>query len=255
MNKMASHFNHYFRSSPNQSIIAAATNGTRAYPPRVHPSQESGSKRYENTEASCISTLNLDIPLHHLGARTPRGVDFGESMSHSSLRGSRSAHLARHGGLDGATHRRASKHWSYNPSYPPSPDVLSPLATARSYREMNGLGQHPIRTPAFSACSYSKHLRDSYREGGTSRSFPVQGTYYSGIESDQPKIASSDWQRAASPQKVPEDQSPNSWDEDIHQAFDATSNNPLAIKRYPKKTTCLSRYLEHQTFRHQTNLR
>jgi len=253
MSKMASHFNHYIRRSPNQSIIAAATNGTRAYPPRVHPSQESGSKRYENTEASRISTLDLDIPLG-LCARTPRSVDFGEHMAHGSLRGSRTARSARHGGLDSATHRWAAKQWSPIPSYPPSPDLMSPPATARSYREAKASQRALVRTPALSEWSLSKQRRDSYREG-TMRTCPSPGTYWSGIESDEPMIASSDGERAASPQKILEGQSQNSWNQDMHQAFNTIGDNPMAIKRYPRKATWLSQYKEHQTFRHQTNLR
>jgi len=255
-NEMADHFNKYIQRSPCTSIITAATNGTRAYPPRVHPSAESGSVRYRSTQASSIGTLDLDIPLN-LSSREARQKSRNKRVNQGDkdhwVNKSRTPLSARQT-LRDTTSKWASQPWSLIPSLPPSPLPSPTPATARSYREVKQGERDLAATPALAEWSLRRQRSPEYRELQRVSPGP-QGTYWSGIESDEPRVSTHDGWRAASPQRLPIGQTDNSWSRDTHQAFEPISDNPMAIKYYPRKTTWLSKHLETLTFKQPHNLR
>lgn len=111
-----------------------------------------------------------------------------------------------------------------------------------------------MQTPGLSEWSLGRQRSPDYRDSAR-KSLGNQGIYWSGIESDEAKISSTDGWRAGSPQLCIAGQSGNSWSRDMHEAFDLQSPDPMAIKRYPRKTTHLSKFLEHLTFKQPNNLR
>lgn len=248
ISEMASHFHKYIHKSPHTSYTACATNGSRAYPGNIHACREAGSPRYKHTPSSGIATAQLKIPKILSCPIERRKAEMKRSYW------PKGAKTARPEWLDSATRKWANRDWSPIPSPPPSPRLGSPIpATARNYRDAVHMGRELTETPDGAEWSLTRQRSPEYRSRFRQSPSPLgvpPGSYWSGIESDLALVSSSDGFRASSPQPMAPGQSPNSWAQDRHQAYEESdAHHPMAIRRYPRKVTNISRSQEHLLFR------